>query len=493
SFGLATGAVQLVIHCVDPASPAPSAPFTNWTTAAAQIQDAIDAAHDGEFVLVTNGVYSVGGRVMAGDLTNRVVVPKAATLCSLNGRGVTTIQGAWDPVTTNGPLAVRALWLGGGATACGFRIVGGATRNTGNTTLMQTGGGIWCAGSNCFVLDCDIIGNGAAADGGGGYLGAFNRCRILSNTSVSGGGVYLAAVANSLIQSNVAQSGGGVSACALSNCTVVGNVGLNNFFSAGSGMNSTIARNSIIYNNTGAPNWGGFGIQTSTNCCTIPAIVGTGNMTNDPQVLDGFHLAITSPCRGAGNPLFVSGVDLDGEPWTNPPSMGCDEVWEAALTGPLSVTASAPWASIAAGGTLPVTGTVAGKASRVAWDFGDGSALTNASYVSTSHFYTNSGDYTVTFTAFNIDNPGGVSTNLTVHVVPFVVPSLAAGGFVGLGTFSLTFTGQPGITYVTETATNLTPPVSWIPLSTVTSPSGLVQVTDSKATNQAQFYRIRTQ
>ena len=53
------------------------------------------------------------------------------------------------------------------------------------------------------------------------------------------------------------------------------------------------------------------------------------------------HIATNSPCIGAGSISYASGVDIDGEAWKNPPSIGCDEVYANALTGSLSVAVSA--------------------------------------------------------------------------------------------------------------------------------------------------------
>ena len=60
-------------YIANPSSASPVAPYLNWATAASTLQDAVDVANAGDIILATNGVYSVGGRVMAGDLTKSAV------------------------------------------------------------------------------------------------------------------------------------------------------------------------------------------------------------------------------------------------------------------------------------------------------------------------------------------------------------------------------------------------------------------------------------
>ena len=157
-------------------------PFTNWSDAARNIQDAIDAAAESDVIWVTNGVYANGGKVMAGDLTNRVALDKALTVKSVNGPLLTTIQGAG---ATNGPSAVRCAWLTNGATLMGFTLEAGATRTSGGNAL-ASGGGAWCF-SNAIVANCVIRSNTAATYGGGVYQGGVQATRPLSRSENQAG------------------------------------------------------------------------------------------------------------------------------------------------------------------------------------------------------------------------------------------------------------------------------------------------------------------
>src|SRR5262249_24454151 len=135
-------------------------------------------------------------------------------------------------------------------------------------------------------------------------------------------------------------------------------------------------------------------------------------------------------------------------------------------------------------------GQITGRPSHLDWSFGDGQALTNTALLGLGHSWTNVGDYSVTFTAFNTAYPQGVSTNLMVHVIPLVSPTMTGRG-LDPNRFSVQFTGRAGLTYALEQTTNLVPPAVWTTVGYQFSTGGVSKITDSQATNAMRFYRVR--
>jgi hypothetical protein len=489
--GMVTSAVvQLAVHTVGATGTNPEPPFSTWATAATNIQDAIAAASTGDIVLVTNGVYDAGGEVMAGGLTNRVALDKALMVVSLNGYSHTVIQGAWDPISTNGPGAVRCAWLTNGAVLSGFTLQNGATLNTGDTMALQSGGGVWCASTNALVSNCLLSNNFACYGGGGIGFGTLN---------------------NSLVVLNVAAYGGGAYNATLNNCTLQNNFTTVAFSGKGGGTFGGFIQNSIVMNNydgypelIGIDNYATAAVGAEVKfsyCCTLNSLgqipSGSGNTSADPQFLDWYHISINSPCRGAGNAIYASGTDLDGEPWNTPPSIGCDEVVVSNRTGPLSVSMQSFATNVLVSRTAlehidSFDGTIAGLATYLSWDFGDGPAITNADNI-ILHSWTNAGDYTVIFTAYNIDHPSGVSTTQVIHVLPINPPPLQSPLIVS-NLFQFQFAAQVGANYIVQYATNLAPPVNWLPLqSFYNSLGGVMQIQDPAPTNASRFYRVLAQ
>jgi hypothetical protein len=479
AFGMVTSAVaQVVIHCADAAGTNAVAPYTAWSNAATNLQDAINAANVGEIVLATNGIYSSGGMVMAGDLTNRAAVNKAIIVMSVNGYNSAIIQGAWDPIATNGPGAVRCAWLTNGAVLNGFTLQNGATRGTGDGGVggpLESGGGVWCSSTN----------------------GIVSNCVFTNNSAVFGGGAAYGTLANSLIVGNIGKYGGGALYSTLNNCTVVDNFATS---SSGGGTWSAIVKNSIVVGNYDLPflttdNYYASGQAQYYNSCSSgapPLPSGVGNISSDPKFLDLFHISTISPCHSTGNAAYASGFDLDGEAWNNPPSMGCDEIVSSNLVGPLTVTIFPGWTNGLVNRPYPYLATIAGRAASVTWSFGDGPIYTNFA-ANSSHTWTNGGDYTVTATVFNNDNPAGVSGILPVHIQSLAAPQLQAPTLLTNG-FQFRFAGQNPANYTIQYATNLVPPITWQTLQTIYFNSqSNIQILDPSWTNAARFYRVLTQ
>ncbi len=313
-FGLILPHAAATTFYVNVSNTVPLAPYTNWTTAATNIQDAIDVSTNGDLVLVTNGIYQTGGRVINGSITNRVVINKAVTVQSVNGPSATTILGYQiQSGSTAYSNSVRCVYITNNATLSGFTLSGGSTRAGGSGNIQLRGGGGYCESTNAFLTNCFVIGNSCLGtfpypSGGGVYLGTLSDC-IISNNSVtpygsSGGGASGSVLNNCLIISNRAPAGAGAISATLNNCSIIGNV-VTNFGSTtfGAGIYSCVASNCLVagnINNASLANGGGADSCTLYNCVlsnNFCALIGGGSSSSS---LIGCLVVSNFALRGGG-------------------------------------------------------------------------------------------------------------------------------------------------------------------------------------------------
>jgi len=347
-------------HYVDLNCTNATPPFTDWATAATNIQDAVDAAVAGDLVMVTNGVYVTGGPTNYGV---RVLVTNALTLQSVNGAALTVIDGSntvgcvelTDGAILSGFTIRRGYVYGAGAgvNCVSTNYLGEPSALVANCLVISNSAYVDVAGvsfgvvSNCILaynfsyngsgaaVACTlynslIISNFAGYYGGGCEYSTLSNCMVFGNTSQrGGGGVFASVLNNCLVLSNSSPGAiGGALDSDLTNCTVCGNSGASvggvGAGSSGATAGSSSLQNSICYYNSSSRAqsgyWTNYDFLTKiTNTCTTPLSVGAGNFTNAPLFINlaagDFHLASNSPCINAGNNAFVTGnTDYDGNP-----------------------------------------------------------------------------------------------------------------------------------------------------------------------------------
>lgn len=365
-------------------NPSASAPFLSWATAAASIQDALDVSVPGDEILVSNGLYQVGSRVLGAVAgASRVAISNAVAVRSVNGWAFTTIKGDTNPV-------VRGVYMADGAVLEGFTISSGVAVDGGgiyaasrsatvrlcrieNNIATGAGAGIWSGtvedsliltndsnviGSTggggawaSFLLRCTVAGNRTRYEGGGLSRGEAHECTFVGNyVRNAGGGAAYSRIVSCIVTGNEASTvgfsgtGGGLYACTTLNSRVVGNRA-----TTSGGISVGLAYSSIIAGNL-AGFVGGAGNSLLYNCVIISNIatpgtsadIGSGAVLNS-IVLAGSTTSIDSAnvrysiCNpaypGEGNlnvdPLLSSAYDPLPLPGSPVREAGLNQTWMA--------------------------------------------------------------------------------------------------------------------------------------------------------------------
>jgi len=340
------------------------------------IQAAIDAAVNGDTVLVAPGTY----------VENIDFKGKAITVSSSGGTTVTVIDGnQFGSVVTfenseglNTVLQGFTLSNGIGNDnyfpGCCNSVGGGIfcisssptiTHNTISGNYAHSAGGIFCYDYSSPIIANNIIsGNSAMVVAAGIYCRDNSSPTITNNifTGNSGDSIFCIGKSSPAITNNTitGNSGGGIycqeSISIISNNTISGNTNgcgiecvynafpiiTNNTISGNEdgGISCLISSspsitNTIIWeNNATEIYWDGSGNPTFAYCDIKGGWPGTGNINSDPLFVDpysnDFHLTYPSPCKDSGDNAVTSKLfDFEGDPRiaNGTVDMGADEFY----------------------------------------------------------------------------------------------------------------------------------------------------------------------
>lgn len=243
-LAMLAGNALAATHYVLKDNPGAESPFSSWDTAAPDIQSAIDVAAEGDDILVESGLYD-SGSTFYDNCTNRIVVPSAVTVQSVNGPASTTLQGG---------AGVRCATLLGSARLIGFRLTGS-----------EECGAVWGDDGSATVEHCWLEGN-TAVRGGGARGVRLQECTLRENSaSLQGGGAYDCSLQDCLLLGNSAEQGGGASASFLWNCTVTSNTASD----AGGGTLDSVLRGCLVAGNSAGQGGGCAGTESVLYNCTL--------------------------------------------------------------------------------------------------------------------------------------------------------------------------------------------------------------------------------
>jgi len=295
----------------------------SWDAAFKTIQEGIDAASDGDTVVVAEGTY----------VENIVFSGKNIVLCSQDRLNADTVKNTIIDGNESGPVVKFAGTEDDTCLLAGFTIQGGKADEGGGIC-----GGYEGAGTHATIINNIIIRNSATVGGAGLFRcdGVIRNNTITENSArYDGGGLCMCAgtIQNNAITANSAGhgSGGGLYDCfgTIENNTVTGNSA-----SSGGGLYGcdAVILNCIIWGNTASrvdPQLCS-SRTPSYSCVEGWTEGGEGNTAEDPKFADAdgpddipdtyedndYRLSDGSPCIDTGkNEDWMDGaVDLDGNP-----------------------------------------------------------------------------------------------------------------------------------------------------------------------------------
>jgi len=307
------------------------------------IQAGIDAAADGDTVIVDPGTYTGPGNRDI-EITGKSITIRSDTgpeSCIIDCQGTETEPHRGFNFSNNMDI---------NAVIDGFTII--------NACVIEMGAGIDCRQnqnspltiSNCSISNNSSFGRGTGSGGGisitDGIYAIYN-CTISNNSANNDGGAIYSEnsntdIKNCTIKNNSSWRGGGFY-CSNSSATVQNCTFTDNSATTGSAMynysSESILTNSILWGNSPSQISNSSQSTLTVSYCCIQNWTGggTGNFPDDPLLApDGCHLLPGSPCINAGDLSadYTGQTDIDGQPrvMAGRVDIGADEVFYQSAT-----------------------------------------------------------------------------------------------------------------------------------------------------------------